>query len=165
MDPRYLVIHHSESTWGDAAVIDKWHKDRGWSRIGYHKVILNGYPTYKHRATGNYLASADGKIQQGRADDEVGAHCKDGQMNYKSLGLCMIGNFDGDEPTEKQKEALTDACARLCMRHGIHVDHICFHNDFADKTCPGRRLLDASSPMSRARLRAAVQERIDAYQG
>jgi hypothetical protein len=37
-----IVIHQSDSAFGNAAVIDKWHRERGWSGIGYHWVILNG---------------------------------------------------------------------------------------------------------------------------
>ena len=37
-----IIIHCSDSEFGDAALIDKWHKERGWTGIGYHYVILNG---------------------------------------------------------------------------------------------------------------------------
>lgn len=30
-----IVIHHTYSNWCDAAEVDKWHKARGWSGIGY----------------------------------------------------------------------------------------------------------------------------------
>ncbi len=37
-----IIIHHSASDFGDAKLIDKWHKERGWKGIGYHFVVLNG---------------------------------------------------------------------------------------------------------------------------
>ena len=46
MTPDRITIHCSDSEWGNADVIDEWHKKRGWDGIGYHYVILNGYPTY-----------------------------------------------------------------------------------------------------------------------
>ena len=164
MKPKYLIIHHSASNWGDRNAIDRWHKSRGWRGCGYHKVILNGLPTYKHWATKNYLSSQDGKIQQGRPDNESGAHCKQKGMNRKSLGICMIGNFDNHSPTQKQLASLVDACARLCIRHHIPVSRVLFHNNFAHKSCPGKWFIGTYAPYSLPRLQKKVQERIDAYQ-
>ena len=37
-----IILHCSDSEWGSASVIDQWHKERGWTEIGYHYVITNG---------------------------------------------------------------------------------------------------------------------------
>ena len=41
-----------------AADIDKWHRQRGFRKIGYHFVI-----------------KLDGKIEKGREENEMRAHC------------------------------------------------------------------------------------------
>lgn len=169
MKPTYLIIHHSYSLWGDARVIDSWHKERGFKRkdkktgktyhIGYHKVILNGYPTYSSWAKKQYDPKLDGKIQQGRPDYLPGAHCIG--KNANSLGLCLIGNFDSNQPTDRQRLVLVDALARLCIRHEIEVKHIFFHNSFSQKTCPGKWFIGTFQPMSLMKLRKMVNRKIE----
>lgn len=39
-----IIINCSDSDWGDAEVIDEWHRERGWDGIGYHYIICNGRP-------------------------------------------------------------------------------------------------------------------------
>jgi N-acetylmuramoyl-L-alanine amidase len=130
MNPRGIVFHLTASTFGDAAEIDKWHKQNGWSGIGYHRVILNGV----RRAGGAYAAAVDGIIENGRADHVPGAHCKAAGMNQCTLGIASIGT-PGRVPagaerapaevtaspylTRRQFDTLVRLAARLCLRHGM----------------------------------------------
>jgi len=92
-----IVVHCSDSGFGNAALIAKWHalpkpNGRGWSGIGYHYVILNGWLTSTH-----FNVRFDGHIETGRplnddpfvAKKEMGAHVKG--FNTNSLGICLIG--------------------------------------------------------------------------
>jgi len=84
-----IIIHCSASTWGNAAVIRRWHTDpppmgRGWRDIGYHWIILNGHFEY-----GAYRPEFDGCLQPGRPIEEPGAHCRG--HNADSIGICLIG--------------------------------------------------------------------------
>ena len=87
-----VVIHCSDSAFGNAALIAKWHTvERGWTAIGYHYVILNGWLSLKL-----YHKSFDGHLETGRALDddedvsgsELGAHTKG--FN-DAVGICLIG--------------------------------------------------------------------------
>lgn len=80
-----IIVHCSDSPWGDAEVIDGWHKERGWSGIGYHCCILNGH----RKNSTNFDEGADGRIQMGRPIEKVGSHCYG--HNKDSLGICLIG--------------------------------------------------------------------------
>ena len=75
-DIKDIVIHCSATPDGDdrfdRAAIDRMHKERGWSMIGYHFVI-----------------EIDGKIVDGRPLERIGAHVQG--SNAKSIGICMIG--------------------------------------------------------------------------
>ena len=76
----FIVVHCAATPPGSdigADEIDQWHKDRGWSGIGYHAVVRR-----------------DGQIEFGRHFDETGAHVK-GQ-NFRSVGVCMVGGVDDD---------------------------------------------------------------------
>ncbi len=89
-----IILHCSASSFGNAALISRWHvQERGWSGIGYHYVILNGWITNTV-----YHPDYNGHIETGRPLDndpvvknsEVGAHVRG--HNYKSVGICLIGN-------------------------------------------------------------------------
>lgn len=71
----YLVVHCADTPDDKAFFakdIHQWHLERGWSGIGYHRVI-----------------DRDGKIENGRPDYWQGAHVKG--YNHCSLGVCLIG--------------------------------------------------------------------------
>lgn len=75
-DIKYLVVHCSDSPQGrgdNAQTIHRWHVERGFDCIGYHKVILE-----------------DGTIEDGRPEYIRGAHVKN--YNWCSLGVCLIGD-------------------------------------------------------------------------
>jgi hypothetical protein len=121
-----IVVHWSASTFGDAELIRGWHKNKGWSDIGYHAVILNGC-----RTKGNYLKILDGKIEPGRDERMVGAHCEADGMNLRALGVCLIGSPEvNNYPSLRQVKALVHWLAVKCRRYGISPDRIYQHSDF-----------------------------------
>jgi len=119
-----IIIHCSatpEQVHFDASRIDKWHRDRGWSGIGYHYVIL-----------------LDGTIEYGRDIEKTGAHTL-GQ-NTGSIGICYIGGMDKemksskDTRTDAQKDSLLLLLKTLKR---FHPDaKIYGHRDFSSKSCP-----------------------------
>ena len=88
-----IVMHCSDSAFGNRDLIDEWHKERGWSMVGYHFVILNG--VVRSRAV--YTSKFDGKVEVGRELMSIGAHVKG--YNNRSIGICLIGK---DKFTDKQ---------------------------------------------------------------
>ena len=118
-----IIIHCSATKEGadfNAADIDRWHKKRGWSGIGYHYVI-----------------KLDGTIEKGRSINRWGAHTKG--YNKYSYGVCYIGGLDKngkpkDTRTDAQKESLRKLMSEL---KSIHKDaEISGHNEFSSKACP-----------------------------
>lgn len=103
-----IILHCSDSPFGDAALIDQWHKERGWRGIGYHFVIRNGYTTAEMMKSRRPDFSLDGAVEDGRPPDQVGAHC-DG-ANEDSIGVCLIGK---DQFTCAQFRALINLKQRL----------------------------------------------------
>lgn len=127
---KYIVVHHSAGGFHQtAADIKQIHLAKGYTDIGYHKVI-----------------ESDGDVIQGRADAVIGAQAFG--LNSASLGICVIGNFQNDEPKKLQVDALVQVLAVLCKRHKLSVDKIIGHRDVAgiinDPTvataCPGDKL-------------------------
>ena len=120
-----LIVHCTatpEGKYFDAADIDRWHKQRGWSGNGYHFVIL-----------------LDGTIEYGRDLKKSGAHTRG--RNSTSIGLTYIGGMDAnmqkakDTRTEAQKESMLLLLKTLKKLHPEAV--IYGHRDFsAAKACP-----------------------------
>lgn len=126
--PEYIIIHHSATQQGDAETFRRAHKAKGWRDIGYHYVIGNG--TY----------SGDGEVETGRPENESGAHCSADGMNFKSIGICLVGNFDIDKPTPAQMEALEKLCRDIMAQYKIPVSKVLGHGEVkgAATNCPGR---------------------------
>lgn len=112
------TVENAKFDWED---IDRWHKAKGWSGIGYHYVI-----------------TLDGKIQSGRDLEKIGAHAKG--RNRHSVGVCYIGGLSGqrvakDTRTDAQKQALIDLLSWLKIEYP--EANILGHRDTgAKKACP-----------------------------
>lgn len=120
-----IVVHCSDSKFGNAQTIEDWHKQRGWKDIGYHFVILNG-----QTENNSYLDFMDGMIESARDIDQPGAHAK-GYNNH--LGICLVGV---DKFTEKQFKTLSSLIKHLCSKFKIEEKDILFHYEVSSKTCP-----------------------------
>lgn len=113
-----IIIHCTATREGQdvtVKIIDQWHKQRGFACIGYHYVIM-----------------PDGKVEKGRNETTVGAHCKG--HNKTSIGICYVGGLDAnghikDTRTPAQKEALKRLIADICRRHSI--TEIRGHRDYS----------------------------------
>ncbi len=119
-----IIVHCSATQEGkDFTIvdIDRWHRQRGFTKIGYHYVIYR-----------------DGTIHVGRNESEVGAHCLG--HNQNSIGICYIGGLSSDGKTPKdtrtdaQKKALTTLLQALKKKYPSASIH--GHRDFAKKACP-----------------------------
>ncbi len=126
---KYIVIHHSASDKGNAASIGKYHKEeRGWiNGLGYDFLIGNGN------------GSRDGQIEVGnRWNKQIdGAHAGNPEYNKHGIGICLVGNFDNDYPTNQQFSSLLYLINYLQKRCNIHKNDVILHKTFRKTVCPG----------------------------
>jgi hypothetical protein len=127
----YIIIHHSATEEGDESYINFLHKRRGWDGIGYDFVIDNGT-----------RGKQDGEIEitprwTKQAD---GAHCHASDMNYKGIGICLVGNFSKERVSEKQLDSLVYVVNVLRKYYRIPVNNILGHGQVpgARTECPGK---------------------------
>lgn len=122
-----IIVHCAATPEGKHFTVDdirKWHKQQGWSDIGYHYVV--------------YL---NGAIHLGRDVDLIGAHCSKGGHNTYSIGVCYVGGCDAsgkkakDTRTVQQKESLIYLLKELKKMYPNA--RIYGHHDFdKSKECP-----------------------------
>lgn len=146
-----IIIHCSDSLWGCAREIRAWHLQRGWSDIGYHFVIQNGFPTFSHLKNKQPIHALDGAVECGRfldddtflADVEIGAHALG--YNANSIGICLIGIKDF---TSRQMTSLYQLLYDLTRHHQIPAASILGHCETAQangKTCPNLNMVKLRS--------------------
>jgi len=104
-----IILHCSDSIFGDRDLIDGWHRSKGFKCVGYHYIILNGRTRY----SAVYDNTIDGILQIGRDIRDNGAHCVG--ENSDSIGICLIGI---DKFTDKQINRLTLLISGLRERFG-----------------------------------------------
>lgn len=153
----HLIVHHSagpstSSDW-QAVVRSIWdfHVNvNGWDDIGY-----------------NWLIDPTGTIYQGRGDNVLGAHfCG---KNGGTMGVCMLGNYQEDEPAQealfqlekllawKSCDASIDPLATAYHpSSGLNLYRISGHRDGCSTECPGDNMY-----VLLPQLRQAVRNRID----
>jgi N-acetylmuramoyl-L-alanine amidase len=127
----YIVIHHSVTDSGDAMSLDVIHRHRGFERgLGYHFVVDNGTTT---RVDGQIEASPRWIKQMD------GAHCNAGGMNKCGIGICLVGDFTYQEPSQAQMDSLVLLVDTLRRYYNIPINHVIRHKDVPGKrtACPG----------------------------
>jgi N-acetylmuramoyl-L-alanine amidase len=123
-----IIIHCSATPEGKDFTVDdirRWHKQQGWSDIGYHYVVYR-----------------NGDVVNGRDVDIQGAHCADNGGNINSIGICYIGGCarDGKTPKDTRTDAQKLALLNLLLDLRKMYPHavILGHRDLDEhgKLCP-----------------------------
>lgn len=167
---KYIIIHHSATKDGqtvDWEAITRYHTswryngqiisalkaeelinkgvkgvESPWRDIGYHWGIE--------------IVNNEVVVMQGRPETMAGAHTTQQGMNSKSLGICVVGNYDLVAPSDDVMLALANLCAKKLIQYGLTIDRIKAHRDYANKTCPGK-LFDMN------KLREMVKQEVENY--
>ncbi|XP_060557418.1 peptidoglycan recognition protein 3-like [Ruditapes philippinarum] len=147
--PMYVVIHHGAGTRCftpekcQEIVRDyqNLHMDtRKWSDIGY-----------------NFIVGEDGNVYEGRGWGIRGAHAGTSELNKKSLGICVIGDFSNNVPNEAAQNAVKQliTCSKsndkLLSTYTIRA-----HRDLKNTECPGQKFYDVIKTWSRYSESASV---------
>jgi hypothetical protein len=107
---QFIVVHNSGTRQGNARVFDYYHRHvrRMQNGLAYHFVIGNG------TSTGN------GQIEVGdRWRRQInGGHVHSDYLNNISLGICLVGDFNRDQPTRGQLDACEELIRYLRERCG-----------------------------------------------
>ena len=117
---------------GNAKSMDRYHREERHMENGlaYHFVIGNG----------NGMGDGEIVIGQRWKEQLNGGHLASEALNEKSIGLCLVGNFDESEPTAKQMEALRGLTAYLLKRCRLGTSAVKTHQEInpIHTRCPGQ---------------------------
>ncbi|XP_043258957.1 uncharacterized protein LOC122401084 [Colletes gigas] len=138
--PPYVIIHHSATDGCTTQAIcqarmrsfQKFHmNEKNWSDIGY-----------------NFVVGEDGNVYEGRGWDKHGSHSI--PYNSKSIGICIIGNFDGHSPN-----AAAISATKSLISYGVSIGKIkdtytlLGHRQTTQTICPGNSLYNLIKTWSR----------------
>jgi len=112
---QFIVVHNSGTRQGNARVFDYYHRNvrRMRNGLAYHFVIGNG------TSTGN------GEVEVGdRWRRQInGGHVHSDYLNNIALGICLVGDFNRDQPTRAQLECCEELIRYLRQRCGKIDNH------------------------------------------
>lgn len=112
-----IILHHAASATASADDIDRWHKEKGYSKIGYH-----------------FLVRKDGSIYRGREENMVGAHAYG--ANYDSIGICAEGDFEVETMSDVQKQSLKELVSYI--KNKYNITKVQEHSDVNNTACAGK---------------------------
>ena len=123
-NPNKIIIHHSATkdglTYKDFDSIKRGHLNlKDIEILAIHYVIESVNNEYK--------------VIKGRAETDTGAHTI--SHNNSSIGICLVGNFTNESPSNGQINALVNLIKDIHSRRGKLP--IYGHRDFNATACPG----------------------------
>jgi N-acetylmuramoyl-L-alanine amidase len=133
---QFIVVHNSGTRQGNARAFDYYHRNvrRMRNGLAYHFVIGNG------------TSSGNGQIEVGdRWRRQInGGHVHSDYLNNISLGICLVGDFNRDQPTRAELESceeliryLRERCGKVGMRSIIVRPHREMNPPRWATDCPG----------------------------
>jgi hypothetical protein len=133
---KFVIVHNSGTRQGNARAFEYYHRHvrRMRNGLAYHFVIGNG------------TSSGNGQIEIGdRWRRQInGGHVHSDYLNNIALGICLVGDFNRDQPTRAQLEAceeliryLRDRCGKSDGRFAIVRPHREVNPPQWATDCPG----------------------------
>lgn len=130
---KHVVVHHTATVVGTFQSIDRDHRQRRHMEngIAYHFLIGNG------------KGMKDGEIVSSRRWTEQlqGGHLASESLNMISLGICLVGNFETAQPSDRQLQSLASLINYLLARCRLGRSAIKTHQQINTvyTVCPGRK--------------------------
>lgn len=133
---QYIIVHNSGTRQGNARIFENYHRKvrKMKNGLAYHFVIGNG------------KSSGNGEIEIGsRWTRQInGGHVASDYLNNISIGICLVGDYNRDKPTDAQLAALDELIRYLRGRVGKTKGRssiVKAHREINPKPtdCPGNR--------------------------
>lgn len=124
---KFVIVHQSATKKIETSFekIKKFHLYQGMGNIAYH-----------------YFIEASGRLRKGRNESTMGTHTRASQMNSKSLGVCLAGEFNNEDPEPAQLKTLESLLNNLLTKYKISKEKVLGHREVYNSAteCPGDSL-------------------------
>lgn len=132
----HINVHHSagnnrQGIEEGVEAINRAHK----ARFGEGAKSSLGYYVGYH-----YVVDYLGKFKQTRLDTDTGVHNNADGMNFKAIGICLLGNFQNEEPTKEHLETLSKLIREIANKYDIRRENVTMHRDHKATACPGENV-------------------------
>ncbi len=132
-----LTVHHSADR--DPVQLDGSAARSFQAVRDIQRAHMNGKETHYGDIGYHFVIDPYGRVIEGRDLAYQGAHAK-GDNNVRNIGICVIGNFDNEKPTQAALAALRRTLDDLRRTYGIPASRVFGHKDLRSTECPGRHL-------------------------
>lgn len=131
---RYIVVHESSTTKGNAKAFDNYHRNvKGMPNgLAYHFVIGNG----------SYTKNGQIEIGNRWTRQLQGGHLKSSAQNEIALGICLVGDFDSYKVNGDQMAAMDELVTYLQAKVGKAIVTTHRRINIVPTSCPGRYFPD-----------------------
>jgi N-acetylmuramoyl-L-alanine amidase len=154
--PKWIIIHHSFSPDGEVRNWDSLRKYHMSYRRDGRIITREEYDFAKAKGVGRLeepwtdigynlgIESVNGKLTvlKGRPIGTAGAHAIG--FNDKSIGICLVGNYDMEKPSDERLYIVSSLCRQLQFEFHIPRDQVIGHRETflkrgvpVEKSCPG----------------------------
>jgi hypothetical protein len=105
-------------------------------RVGHRNAKGGGYADIGY----HFIIDREGRVWEGRSLRYQGAHVKN--RNEGNIGVMCLGNFEEQNPTERQLAGLTRQVKALMTKYRVPTRRVYTHREWPDAQtlCPGRSL-------------------------
>ncbi|XP_018566548.1 peptidoglycan-recognition protein SC2 [Anoplophora glabripennis] len=138
--PPWIVVHHSDTP----ACNSRSACESRVKNIQTHHIDHNGWDDIGY----NFLIGGDGNIYEGRGWGIHGAHVP--RYNAKSIGICLIGDFQNTNPPSNQLQALENLIKCAGDTNKVTSNYrVIGHRQGGATKCPGDNLFNKIKTYSR----------------
>lgn len=145
-----IIIHHSGLIRTDANLLSAigFVRQYGWDYLHkqtfghnlYGKAIWSGHFMGSKQTFSAYhwLIYPNGKAQRLLKDNYIGWHAGNWDINCRSIGIVLSGDFLQSPPTSEQIESLQTL---IGLYSHIQKQNVLLHSDVVDTLCPGEKFI------------------------
>lgn len=128
--PSILIIHHTADLQDEQAdAVQKEHAARGYSTSSMGSNVCY-----------HFMVGKDGTVKQFRSIYERDGCTRNGVANAEAIQIVVAGNFQLEQPTKKQLDALEALIRQLDATY--HFKEISGHEEYSPTACPGINLIN-----------------------
>ncbi len=168
-----LTVHHTAmATTGDhaadvRAVYHLHAEAQAWGDIGYHLMVDPEGVVYEGRHSGGGVPIFRSLPLPGLAESVTAGHAFG--FNHANIGVCLLGDFTDELPTQAAQDSLVDVLRVLCALTGVDPaerivyvhpgtgeqtpqEAVARHRDWLDTECPGNAFAEVFDTEIRQRV-------------